>query len=69
MNEFNMYIIAISSMFEFEDIDWELLHLANGGLAAVGGGVGGDGLGSADFSPSSLTPAEPGIFSARYYSR
>ena len=47
-------------------IESYFIHLANGGLAAVGGGVGGDGLGRDDFSPSSLTPAVPRIFSARY---
>ena len=48
-------------------IESYFIHLANGGLAAVGGGggVGGDGLGRDDFSPSSLTPAVPRIFSAR----
>ena len=36
----------------FENIDCKLLHLANGGRAAVGGGVGvgGDGLGREGFS-------------------
>ena len=47
-------------------IESYFIHLANGGLAAVGGGVGGDGLGRDDFSPSSLTPAVPSTFSARY---
>ena len=62
----HLYIIAIFRVC-LKTLIWYLLHLANGGRAAlVGGGVGGDGLGGRDdFSPS-LTPVIPRIFSARY---